>query len=150
MFAFANSGYPLGVTDTAYSNNLYGGTARPNVLTNNWYTSAVNSSFDPNVSLMLNSSAFSRRANPATDPFGNAPRLNGAARSWPIIRENTSLTRAFTIKERLRGEFRWESYDLFNHHPWSLPTLELSNSQFGKVTNAFGNRTMQMGLRLIW
>ncbi len=150
MFVFANSGYPLGVTDTAYSNNLYAGTARPNVLSHNWYTSAVNSSFDPNVSLMLDASAFSRRTNPAADPFGNAPRLIGSARSWPIIRENTALTRAFTIKEGIRGEFRWESFNLFNHHTWSLPTLELSNSQFGKVTNAFGNRTMQMGLRFIW
>jgi hypothetical protein len=150
MFAFANSGYPLGVTDGAYVNNLYAGAPRPNVLTNNWYTSAVGGNFEPATDLMLNSAAFSRRTNPAADPFGNAPRLNGAARSWPIIRENTAVARIFPIKETLKAEFRWESFDLFNHHTWSLPPLDLSNSQFGKVTGAFGNRTMQMGMRLIW
>jgi hypothetical protein len=138
------------VTDSAYANYLYAGTPRPNVKTNAWYTSAVDGSFDPDKSLMLDASAFSRRTNPAADPFGNAPRLSGAARSWPIIRENTSVTRAFTIREGLRGEFRWESYNLFNHHTWSNPVLELSNTQFGKVTNAFGNRTMQMGVKVIW
>ncbi|MCX6624173.1 MAG: hypothetical protein NTY38_24550 [Acidobacteria bacterium] len=149
-FVFANSGYPLGVTDSAYANYLFAGTPRPNVLTNNWYTSSVNGDFDPDKNLMLNSAAFSRRTNPALDPYGNAPRLNGAARSWPIYRENTSLTRIFPIREKMKAEFRWEAYDLFNHHTWSLPTLELSNSQFGKVTNAFGNRSMQMGIKLLW
>jgi hypothetical protein len=149
-YAFAQSGYPYGVIDSAYANYLYAGPARPNVNTNNWYTSAVGGSFEPATDLMLNASAFSRRTNPAVDPFGNAPRLNGAARSWPIIRENTSLTRAFPIKESLKGEFRWESYNLFNHHTWGNPPLDLSNSQFGKITGAFGNRTMLMGLHLIW
>ncbi len=150
MFAFANSGYPLGVTDGAYLNYLYSGTPRPNVLTNNWYTSAVGGDFEPATDLMLNASAFQRRTNPAVDPFGNAPRLNGAARSWPIIRENTAVTRIFPIKESMKAEFRWESFDLFNHHTWGNPPLDLSNLQFGKITSAFGNRTMQLGLKLIW
>ena len=150
LFAFANSGYPLGVVDSAYNNFLFAGTPRPNVLTNNWYTADVNGNFDPDKHVMLSSGAFSRRTNAAADPYGNAPRLNGAARSWPIYRENTSLTRIFPIREKLRAEFRWEAYDLFNHHTWSLPTLDLSNVQFGKITNAFGNRTMQMGVKLLW
>ncbi len=150
LFAFANSGYPIGVTDSAYLNYLYAGTPRPNVVTNNWYTADVGGSFDPDKHLMLDRSAFQRRTNAAADPFGNAPRLNGAARSWPIIRENTAVTRIFPVRESMRAEFRWEAFDLFNHHTWSLPALDLSNLQFGRVTNAFGNRTMQLGLKLIW
>ncbi|MGC8795137.1 MAG: TonB-dependent receptor domain-containing protein, partial [Bryobacteraceae bacterium] len=150
VFAFANSGYPLGVVDNAYQNFLFGGPPRPNVKTHSWRAPTPGSEFDPDKGLMLDSSAFQRRTNPAADPFGNAPRLNGATRSWPIIRENMALTRGITIKESFRMELRWETYDLFNHKTWSLPPLDLSNSQFGKVTNAFGNRTMQLGLKLLW
>ncbi|MEK7404119.1 MAG: TonB-dependent receptor [Acidobacteriota bacterium] len=150
VFAFAQSGYPLGVVDNSYANYLYAGPPRPNVTSLDWRAPTQGGSFDPDKDLMLATGGVQRRTNPAADPFGNAPRLNGATRSFPILRENTSLTRGITIKESLKMEFRWETYDLFNHKTWSLPPLDLSNSQFGKVTGAFGNRTMQLGLKLLW
>ena len=46
---------------------------------------------------------------------------------------------------------RWEIYDLFNNKTWANPaSLDLANTQFGKVANASGNRTMQLGARLQW
>ena len=48
-------------------------------------------------------------------------------------------------------DFRWEIYDMFNLKTWSNPvSADLSNAQFGVVTNASGNRTMQGGLKLIF
>jgi hypothetical protein len=77
--------------------------------------------------------------------------LLGAVRSPGRFRENISITRSFPIKERVHMDFRWEIYDLFNLKTWSNPvSLDLANNQFGVVTNASGNRTMQAGLKLIF
>lgn len=150
VYMFAQSGYPLGIVDNGYINYLYAGTPRPDVRTNNWRMDTGGAEFDPDKHLMLDASAFIRRTDPAANPFGNAPRNSGATRSFPIVRENTSLTRGITIKESIKMELRWETYDLFNHKTWSNPALDISNTQFGKVTNAFGNRTMQLGVKLLW
>jgi hypothetical protein len=149
-FVFAQSGYPLGVVDSGYNNFLSGGTARPNVLTHDWRAPISGSEFDPDKDLMLNAAAFQRRTNPTIDPFGNAPRFVGATRMFGRVRENISVTRQFPLfKERTRLEFRWEVFDLFNHHTWSRPdSLDLANTQFGKITNAEGNRSMQFSLKL--
>ena len=149
-FAFLQSGFPIGVVDNGYNNFLFGGPPRPNVLTHEWRAPVSGDRFDPDRDLFFSTAAFARRTNPTLDPFGNAPRLSGAVRSFPVIRENISLTRGFTIRERVTAHMRWEVYDLFNHKTWSLPPADLSNTQFGKVTNAAGNRTMQLGLKLVF
>jgi hypothetical protein len=102
--------------------------------------------------VFYNKAAFQRRTNPATDPFGTAPRFNGATRMFGRVRENVSLTRTFPIyKERVKMDLRCEVYDLFNHKTWSNPSSQdLSNTQFGVITNADGNRTMQFGLKLVF
>jgi hypothetical protein len=42
-------------------------------------------------------------------------------------------------------------YDIFNLKTWNNPArADLSNSLFGVVTNASGNRTMQGGLKLVF
>lgn len=149
-FTFLNSGFPLGILDTAYNNFLLGGPARPNVLSHNWRAPMGGSEFDPDRDLLFDRSAFARRTNAAADPFGNSPRLNGAMRSFPIYRSNIAITRGFTIKDRATAQLRWEVFDLFNHKTWSLPPADLSNTQFGRVTNAAGNRSMQLGLKLVF
>jgi hypothetical protein len=94
-------------------------------------------------------SPFQRRTDPAADPFGSAPRFIGNVRSFDRVRENITVTRSIPIVERFNIDLRWEVYDLFNHKTWSNPaSLDLANTQFGKITNASGNRTMQLGLRL--
>ena len=48
-------------------------------------------------------------------------------------------------------DFRWEIYDIFNLKTWNNPSsIDLDNSQFGIVTGASGNRTMQMGLKFLF
>jgi len=58
--------------------------------------------------------------------------------------------RDFVIKERVKAEFRWEAYDLFNNKIWATPTMDLSSASFGRISSASGNRTMQMALKVIW
>jgi hypothetical protein len=150
-YIYGQSGYPLGVTDTAYNNFLGGGTARPNITSHNWRAPVGGDKFDPYRESFLSRDSFQRRTNPAIDPFGNAPRFVGATRSSGRFRENITVTRVFPIRERVRLDFRWEIYNIFNLKTWSNPaSADLANTQFGIVTNASGNRTMQMGLKLIF
>jgi hypothetical protein len=150
-FIYGQSGYPMGVTDTAYSNFLQAGTPRPNVTSLDWRAPVVGDRFDPSVEPYFSTAPFQRRTNPAVDPFGNAPRLNGATRSPGRFRENISIARSFSLKEHAHLDFRWEIYDMFNLKTWNNPSsADLSNSLFGVVTNASGNRTMQGGLKLVF
>jgi len=150
-FIYGQSGYPLGIVDTAYSNFLQGGTSRPNVTSLDWRAPVVGDRFDPSVEPYLSATPFLRRTNPAVDPFGNAPRLNGATRSPGRFRENISVARSFVLRERAHLDFRWEIYDIFNLKTWNNPaSSDLSSSLFGVVTGASGNRTMQGGLKLVF
>ncbi len=144
------SGFPLGVIDGAYQNYLFAGTPRPNVTTNNWAAATKGDSFDPSVDNFFNPSAFQRRTNPAADPFGNAPRLNGATRSFPTFRTNVALTKGFPVWERVKTNLKLEVFDLFNQKTWGLPQEDLSNNQFGVITNASGNRSMQVSLKVVF
>ncbi len=150
-YIYGQSGYPLGVVDSGYSNFLGGGTARPNVTSLSWRAPVAGDRFDPYRDAFLSRDSFQRRTDPTIDPFGNAPRLNGATRSPGRFRENISITRTFPVKERVKMDFRWEIYDLFNLKTWKNPaSLDLANNQFGIVTGASGNRTMQLGLKLLF
>ncbi|MPY90767.1 MAG: hypothetical protein GEU99_22995 [Luteitalea sp.] len=149
-FLFYQSGYPMGVVDTAFQNNLRGGTPRPNVVTNDWRGETAGDKFDPSVDNFFNLDAFERRTDPAADPFGNAPRLNGATRSFPVFRTNLSVTKAFPIRGQIRANLRLEVFNLFNQKTWANPVTDLADSQFGIITGTTGNsnRTMQLGLKL--
>jgi hypothetical protein len=151
-YTFYQSGYPLGVKDTSYQNYLFGGPTRPNVLTSDWRAPVAGDSFDPNRDAYLTRSAFQTITNPTVTPFGNAPRLNGATRSPYTVRTNITINRAFPIKERLKMNFRWEIYDLFNAKTWANPqSLDLANTTvFGIINNANGNRSMQASLKLVF
>ena len=51
-------------------------------------------------------------------------------------------------KTVMHFDFRLDIFDLFNQKTWSNPVSELSNNQFGVITNANGARNMQLGLKL--
>jgi hypothetical protein len=151
-YTFYQSGYPEGVIDTGYNNYLFGGQNRPNVLTTDWRAPVAGGGFDPNQEPYITKTAFQRITSPAQDPFGNAARFNGATRSPFTVRTNITISRSFPIKERVRADFRWEIYDLFNMKTWANPqSLDLANTTlFGVVNNANGNRSMQAALKFIF
>ena len=151
-YTVAQSGYPLGVVDSGFTNYLSGGPTRPNILSADFRAPIAGDKFDPDRDLVVNAAAFQRRTNPAIDPFGNASRFYGSVRWGARFRENITVQRRFRLfRERLAMNVRWEVYDLFNNKTWNKPdSLDLANNQFGKVTNASGNRTMQLGARMQW
>jgi hypothetical protein len=149
-FMFYQSGYPMGIVDGRYVNNLRGGTPRPNVTTNDWRAPTVGERFDPSVDNFYNASVFQGRTNPALDPFGNAPRLNGATRSFRTFRTNIAVAKGIPVWERVKVDLRFEVFDLFNQKTWSNPVADLANTQFGVITNASGARSAQLGLKILF
>ncbi|HET8548487.1 MAG TPA: carboxypeptidase regulatory-like domain-containing protein [Bryobacteraceae bacterium] len=153
-FMFAQSGYPIGVVDSAYSNNLRGGTARPDITSHEWRAATQGDKFDPSVDnffVPINSGVFVRRINPAVNPFGNAPRFIGNVRSFPVYRTNAAIAKGFRILEEATADIKLEIFDLWNQKTWNRPaSLDLANSQFGVITSASGNRTMQLGLKFVF
>ena len=65
---------------------------------------------------------------------------------------NFSLFRSFPIYERMRLQFRFESFGLFNHSNFANPAAVLNTSAFGNITalntTAPGSRVIQFALKL--
>jgi len=61
-----------------------------------------------------------------------------------------AITKDFQICERVRSDLRFEVFDLFNQKTWANPNSDLSNTQFGVITNANGNRSAQLGLKIVF
>ncbi|MGH9628979.1 MAG: hypothetical protein ACRD7E_11695, partial [Bryobacteraceae bacterium] len=147
-FLYYQSGFPMGVTDSGFQNFLRAGSPRPNVLTHDWRAPTQGDRFDPDKDNFYNLAAFQRRTDPASDPFGNAPRLNGDTRWFPVTRQNITLTKTIRFTERVSSDLRWEVYNLYNQKVWNTPNNDLASPLFGVVTGASGHRTMQFGLKL--
>ncbi|HKE29295.1 MAG TPA: carboxypeptidase regulatory-like domain-containing protein [Bryobacteraceae bacterium] len=63
---------------------------------------------------------------------------------------NFSLFKNFPIKERLRFQFRFETFALFNHANFANPASTVLTSSFGNITSATGNRNIQLGAKLLF
>jgi hypothetical protein len=61
-----------------------------------------------------------------------------------------SLARIFTVLESKQIQIRFEAFNAFNHVNLYLPNADLSLSNFGKSTQAFEARTLQIGARFIF
>jgi hypothetical protein len=62
-----------------------------------------------------------------------------------------SLSRMFTVREGKQIQLRFEAFNAFNHLNLYLPNSDLSlGNNFGKSTQAFDARTLQIGARFIF
>ena len=88
--------------------------------------------------------------------FGNARKdtVTGPAR----VNFNTSLYKSFAIAEKARFEFRFESFNTFNHTEFNgignsfqgFNSDGSSKGSFGQVTSTFDPRTLELGAKLIF
>lgn len=136
------SGQPLAIS--VPTNTIgFGAGQRPN---NNGQSAWIPDS-EQTQARMFNTSVFSQ---PAAFTFGNtgalSPDLRGAkTNSW-----NASLFKSFRIGERVRSEFRFESFNIFNHPIWASPGTVLNTATFGVSPQKNGNRTAQVALKLLF
>jgi hypothetical protein len=96
-------------------------------------------------------------AAPGLNDPGNAPRV--VVRGPGVNIWDMSLSKHFPLKnERRKLEFRWETYNTFNHTQYSgintaaqfNPAGQQVNAQFGQVTSTRLPRVMQGTLRFVF
>jgi hypothetical protein len=142
-------GLPFNVstaTDTA--NTASSGTYRPNLLK----TPTANCGRGHLLGC-IDASAFTigdlYPANPNNYAYGNAGRnlLRG-----PAAQEvNFSVAKNFLLGERVRFQFRFETFNLFNHANFGNPSATLGTAAFGSITGlaaGTNNRQIQVGGKL--
>ena len=83
---------------------------------------------------------------PALGENGNLPR--NAYRGPGYIDVSLSLTKKFRVQQRWSGEFRLDAFNAFNRVNLADPTMDLSSTNFGKVTSQLAPRAFQLGVRL--
>ncbi len=72
-------------------------------------------------------------------------------RKGPIRNVNATLVRTWAFKKDGRMTFRAESINLFNTPQFAEPGFELSNPNFGLITNTLNDgRTFRFGLQIGW
>ncbi|NWF85176.1 MAG: TonB-dependent receptor, partial [Bryobacteraceae bacterium] len=134
------SGNAINFSSTA-PNNAPGNAQTPNINGEFRVLGAINDSpwFDTSV--------FSA---PAPNTFGNVGR--NAATGPKFFNLDASLFRTFEITERFKAELRAEAFALPNSPSWQYnnPNTNVNDANFGKIRGAGGNRTMQLGIRLLF
>ena len=85
-------------------------------------------------------------AQPPQYTFGN--QGVGLIRADGRVNINTSLIRAFSVREGMQLQFRGELFNLPNHPNFGNPTQRFEGAGFGIVNSARPGRQIQLGLRL--
>ena len=87
---------------------------------------------------------------PAANTLGNVGR--NAASGPKFFNLDLSLFKSIPISERYKLEFRAEAFSLPNSPSWQFnnPNTNVNDANFGLIRGAGGNRTMQLGLRLLF
>jgi len=116
------------------------------------FTTNVNSHYDPFTQNVLNSAAW---ANPPAGQFGTGSPYYNDYRYRRVPNENINLARNFSFKEGVTLQLRAELNNIFNRtripNPFSqavLPGLFGNSNLFSAATNAAGQRTGQIVMRL--
>jgi hypothetical protein len=94
----------------------------------------------------FDSSAF---AQPAEGFLGTSGR--GILRAPGVNNWDTGLFKNFAITEKVSFQFRFESFNAFNHTQWGVPVRNIADRQnFGKITNARAARINQFGAKIVF
>ncbi|MBL8205585.1 MAG: TonB-dependent receptor [Blastocatellia bacterium] len=104
-----------------------------------------NASFTKSINQWFNTAAFKQ---PAAGFLGTSGR--GILRLPGINNWDTGLFKNFTITEKLNFQFRFESFNAFNHTQWGGPIRNVADSRFGRVLSTRPARINQLGAKLVW
>ncbi|MPY87991.1 MAG: hypothetical protein GEU99_08725 [Luteitalea sp.] len=61
---------------------------------------------------------------------------------------NVSIFRSFDVGQTTRLQFRAEVFHVTNHPQWAIPNLNASSPNFMEITEASGNRSVRLSMRL--
>ncbi|MBZ5513331.1 MAG: TonB-dependent receptor [Acidobacteriia bacterium] len=134
-------GFPLSIVAASNNTNSLGGGQRPNIVADPKLS-------NPTVDEWFNTAAF---AQPPAFTFGDTPREMPNLRAPGINNWDLALQKWWTApKERLRVQFRAETYNTFNHANFYAPNQTFGDPSFGRITGALPARSIQIGLKIYW
>ena len=90
------------------------------------------------------------------DGAGNRLRIVGNAgrntyQQPGIANWDSSLFKTFRLTERFNAQFRWETFNSFNHTQFGSANTNTQSPTFGAITGTrVGARRMQLGLKILW
>jgi hypothetical protein len=62
-----------------------------------------------------------------------------------------SVFKTFSVKEKLKGQFRAEALNAFNTPMFAAPNVAFGSSSFGRITSQVNlARMMQLGVRMFF
>jgi hypothetical protein len=103
------------------------------------------SGFERSINAWFNTAAF---AQPAPGQFGNIGR--NTLRGPGINNFDLALFKNFDLGMGSRLQFRFESFNAFNHTQWEAPQTNVANPNFGRVLGTRPARINQLGLKLLF
>ncbi len=138
------TGFPLFIYQQNLNSVIGTGEQRPNAT---GISPSMPGSVEQRIYGYINPAAFSQA--PAFT-FGNAsrsiPYYGPGTKNW-----DSSLFKDFTIRERLKGEFRLETLNTFNSPQFANPNTQFGTASFGKITyQANLPRQLQLGVRFMF
>jgi len=136
-------GTGVGCNDPTGSGCLLGASpvgCRPNQIGN------PNSGAPHTITSWFNAAAF---APPSTTQTTETTERPGAIRGPGFWRTDLSLFKNIKFTERLNGQFRWETFNTFNHtNPICCGSTNMISTLFNQVTTTRDPRIMQLGMKL--
>jgi len=133
-------GTPLYFTTAVNNTFSFGGGQRPNISGNPLAESR-------SVDRWLNPAVFSQ---PPPFSFGNASRYDPHARGPAYQNFDLIVSKWLSFREILRVQVRGEAFNLLNHTNFYPPNTSFGNSAFGRITQAYPSRSIQLGVKAYW
>jgi hypothetical protein len=136
------TGFPLQISQSTNNNSTFGySSQRPNATGT---SPATSGSLEDRLNNYINSAAFSTAA---AGTFGNLSRtidMRGPGQvNWDM-----SVFKNFSVKEKLKAQFRAEALNAMNTPLFYGPNVSFGSSSFGKITTqANFSRQLQLALR---
>jgi len=138
-------GIPLALNNGGNSANLGAPGIRP---MDNGQNPAKSGSIGDRLNNYFDQTVFSQTPNYA---FGNVGRFLPNVRQPGTHNLDLSIFKNFQVIEKLNLQFRAEAYNATNSPTWGGLGNTVNNpSTFGIITSKNGNRTMQLGLKMIF
>ncbi|MFN0106967.1 MAG: hypothetical protein ACKV2U_33345, partial [Bryobacteraceae bacterium] len=135
------SGFPMSITaaDVGGLNDTFG-TNRADV------AGSINpSGFNKSIDKYFPTEAFKQ---PAAGFLGNSGR--GILNAPGINNWDTGLFKNFRFVEKASLQFRFESFNSFNHTQFGVPVRNVADTRVGRVLGTRPARVNQFGLKLLW
>jgi hypothetical protein len=141
-FSVIQSGYPLSVTQNNNNSSIGASYQRPNAT---GVPPATSGSTDARINGWLNPAAFSQAGQ---FTFGNTSRFLDV-RGPGLFNWDLSIFKTFSIKERIKAQFRAEALNATNTVYFGTPNTTITSSSFGVITSQINNpRLIQLGVRI--